>query len=129
MEPIRVFVYGTLMEGESNHRVAKPYLLEVEEGSVSGNLYNVGPYPALTLSEDGDIVKGQWFNVTEEGLENMDKLEGFYGEGAPHNHYNREFVKDINNSIEGFVYTYTKEKVEKRGLPKIKSGSWKLKNK
>ncbi len=46
---ISVFVYGTLLVGESNHYVAEPFLLSVQPGAVRGRLYDVGHYPALAL--------------------------------------------------------------------------------
>ncbi|MBD8067350.1 gamma-glutamylcyclotransferase [Bacillus sp. PS06] len=116
-----VFVYGTLLVGESNHHVAKPHLVHVEEGSIRGYLHDVGPYPALLLDENGGIISGEWFTVTEEGLARMDELED-YQEGRESNHYDRVLVKDRNKNLEGFVYVYNQEQIE--GLPRITSGSW-----
>jgi gamma-glutamylcyclotransferase (GGCT)/AIG2-like uncharacterized protein YtfP len=122
----KVFVYGTLLQGEYNHRVAEPFLINVEEGSIMGHLHTVGPYPALVVDEEnGQEIKGQWFTVNEVGLKNMDRLEGFHGKGSNFNHYDRVQVKDLDGVREGFVYVYTAEKVKQRNLRKIESGSWK----
>ena len=124
MDGIKVFVYGTLIQGQHNHRVAEPFLLEAKEGAVKGNLFSVGGFPALALDGENQIeVKGQWFTVAEEGLKNMDRLEG-YQEGSPYNHYERVRVTDINGVDEGFVYVYSMKKCIGRGLPVIESGSW-----
>lgn len=54
----RVFVYGTLLTGEENHEVAAPYVRAACPGKVNGRLYNVGPYPALVLGEEGGSGRG-----------------------------------------------------------------------
>ncbi|MEW9699735.1 gamma-glutamylcyclotransferase [Paenibacillus sp. SI8] len=122
---ISVFVYGTLLVGESNHSVAAPFLLSVQPGSVSGRLYHVGPYPALALLQDDRIddlvhaVKGEWFEITEEGLKALDALEDYYGPGE-NNEYERVWVRDVSGSREGWVYIWE----DISGLEEIASGSW-----
>ncbi|MFC5449586.1 gamma-glutamylcyclotransferase family protein [Paenibacillus aestuarii] len=120
---ISVFVYGTLMVGESNHAVAAPYVVSVQPGAVHGELYNVGAYPALLLisAEGGKLqqVIGEWLEVTEEGLAAMDELEDYYGPGEA-NEYERVFVRDVNGLREGWVYVWE----DISGLKKIRSGSW-----
>ncbi|AMX83677.1 gamma-glutamylcyclotransferase [Geobacillus subterraneus] len=116
----RVFVYGTLLTGEDNHHVAAPYVLAVCPGKVNGRLYNVGSYPALVLGEDGEV-EGEWLTVTEEGLKAMDELED-YAEGRDDNEYERVWVRDACQPVEGYVYVYPPEKAA--GLPPIPSGSW-----
>ncbi|MBD0380030.1 gamma-glutamylcyclotransferase family protein [Paenibacillus sedimenti] len=124
---ISVFVYGTLLVGESNHQVAAPFVLSVQPGAVRGRLYDVGLYPALVLFEDGQndaqdhFVVGEWLEVTEEGLKAMDMLEDYYGPGAASNEYERVWVRDMNTSREGWVYIWE----ETSGLKEIESGSWK----
>jgi gamma-glutamylcyclotransferase (GGCT)/AIG2-like uncharacterized protein YtfP len=116
----KVFVYGTLLVGETNHHVAAPYLLNVQPGKVNGRLYDVGAYPALIASEEGEVA-GEWLTVTEEGLRDMDALEG-YKEGRDNNEYERVWIQDCEQEIEGYVYVYAKEKAAH--LPLIESGSW-----
>ncbi|MBB5322961.1 gamma-glutamylcyclotransferase (GGCT)/AIG2-like uncharacterized protein YtfP [Anoxybacillus tepidamans] len=116
----RVFVYGTLLVGEANHHIAAPYLQKVQPGKVKGQLYDVGAYPALVISEEGEVV-GEWLTVTEEGIKQMDMLED-YEEGRDNNEYERVWIKDCEQDIEGYVYVYTREKAAH--LPLIESGSW-----
>jgi len=121
---ISVFVYGTLMVGESNHAVAAPYVLSVQPGAVHGELYHVGAYPALLLSklaegEEPKRVVGEWLEVTEEGLAAMDELEDYYGPGEA-NEYERVWVHDVNGLREGWVYVWE----DVSGLQAIRSGSW-----
>ncbi|WP_458413792.1 gamma-glutamylcyclotransferase family protein [Schinkia sp. CFF1] len=121
MLQFKVFVYGTLLVGESNHHVAKPYLLHVEEGTIKGFLYSLGPYPAIVLDDNGVDIKGEWLTVNQLGLERMDWLED-YQENGQNNDYERVWVKDSYTENEGFVYVYSLEKV--KGLKRIESGSW-----
>lgn len=119
---ISVFVYGTLLVGETNHHVVSPYVLSVQPGAVQGLLYDSGSYPALVLSgEHGGLVEGQWLTVTREGLERMDELEEYYGPGAV-NDYERVWVRDmLNREREGWVYVWT----DSRDCRLISGGSWK----
>ncbi|WP_027410529.1 gamma-glutamylcyclotransferase [Anoxybacteroides tepidamans] len=115
-----VFVYGTLLVGEMNHHIAAPYLQNVRPGKVNGKLYDVGSYPALVVGEEGEVV-GEWLTVTAEGLKQMDMLED-YEEGRCNNEYERIWIRDCEQDIEGYVYIYAKEKA--MSLPLIESGSW-----
>ncbi|WP_248930153.1 gamma-glutamylcyclotransferase family protein [Paenibacillus hamazuiensis] len=117
---VNVFVYGTLLTGESNHRIAAPYVYAVKPGAIRGTLYDVGPYPALVLDAEGSRIDGEWLTVTPDGLAEMDELESYYGPGET-NEYERVWVQDIEDgSKEGWVYVYT----DSRGLPRIREGSW-----
>jgi gamma-glutamylcyclotransferase (GGCT)/AIG2-like uncharacterized protein YtfP len=118
---ISVFVYGTLLVGESNHHVVSSYLLEVQPGTIRGRLYDVGPYPALVRTHDEHVVEGEWIEVTEVGLAAMDILETYYSPDHADNEYERIWVKDATLEKEGWVYCYPNP----RGLPAIHGSSWK----
>lgn len=119
---IAVFVYGTLLVGESNHAVVSPYVLGVQPGEINGRLYDVGLYPAIVRSGENDpVIVGEWIEVSEEGLAAMDELESYYGPGHAHNEYERIWVRDVNGGREGWVYCWTSP----RGLPEIPGSSWK----
>jgi len=113
---IKVFVYGTLLEGESNHHVVKPYLKGTSAGKLRGSLYDVGHFPALILDECDSEVQGAWFTVSVAGLRSMDRLEGYYGPNES-NLYDRVWARDIENGEEGWVYVWR----ESKGLPLISS--------
>lgn len=118
---ISIFVYGTLLVGESNHSVVAPYLLSVQPGIIFGRLYDVGPYPALTLTEGSHQVVGEWLEVTEEGLQAADVLEGYDGPGAS-NEYDRVWIIDVSGRREGWVYIWPNV----CGLKEISDSSWKV---
>lgn len=96
----RVFVYGTLMRGQANH---KSYLLESEyigDGEISGYaLYDVGCFPGIVVETD-DKVKGEVYFVDEETLNKLDLLEG---EGSL---YHRRLVEIRTGNISSYGYVY-----------------------
>lgn len=118
---IFVFVYGTLLVGETNHHVVSPYVQSVRPGVVRGFLYDAGSYPALVLSGyDGGFIEGEWIVVTQEGLDRMDELEEYYGPGGP-NDYERVWIRDAaRETREGWVYVWE----DSRGCPLVSGGSW-----
>lgn len=122
---IRVFVYGTLLPGESNHHIAAPYLTAEPPvpGSIRGRLYDAGPYPGLVPDPRGPLVYGMWLTVTSEGLIAMDQLEEYYGPGDSRNDYDRILARDAHGELEGYVYVWS----DGRGFPVIQSGRWKSK--
>lgn len=122
MKEIKVFVYGTLQTGEHNHRVVERYVTAAEPGKVMGRLYSIGgAFPALVLGEkDSYEVEGEWLTIREGGLQETDRLEGYYGP-FKQNFYDRVWISDINGANQGWVYVW--KKVD--GRPEIKSGSWK----
>ena len=69
---MKVFVYGTLKSGYSNH-----YLLTdatfIKETTVRGDLINFGAYPAL-VAGDNDIL-GEVYEISHRTLRDLDLLE------------------------------------------------------
>lgn len=76
----RVFFYGTLMAGFDRRRRAgiDDRLVYLGRGWVSGQLYDVGLYPAAVPASDGRIW-GEVYETTEPDpvLEALDEIEGY----------------------------------------------------
>lgn len=71
----RIFVYGTLRRGGSNHfRLAGGQF--VGEGQVNGRLYRIDWYPGLVLDPGAGEVRGELHEVTAEMLHELDVFEG-----------------------------------------------------
>jgi gamma-glutamylcyclotransferase (GGCT)/AIG2-like uncharacterized protein YtfP len=71
----RVFVYGTLRRGASNHfRMAGAVF--VCTGSIIGKLYQIDWFPGLILDETGDAIRGEVFEADQGLLEALDMFEG-----------------------------------------------------
>lgn len=74
-ERTRVFVYGTLRRGASNHfRMAGAEF--VCAGSIVGKLYQIDWFPGLILAETGDAITGEVFDVGRDLLAALDEFEG-----------------------------------------------------
>lgn len=73
--PIKLFVYGTLRPGRSNHQRIARHVLRSQPGSVRGVLLDLGAYPAL-VPGDG-IVRGDLLLIDESGLLFCDAIEGY----------------------------------------------------
>ncbi|MBF8376339.1 gamma-glutamylcyclotransferase [Alicyclobacillus mali] len=111
-----VFVYGTLRKGQPNRPVMEPYLVaDLGEGQIRGAMYDLGPFPAVTLEEDG-VVTGEWVRVTDEGLARLDRLESYP------RFYDRAIVSDTANGLRGWVYCMARRKVD--GYERVESGDW-----
>ncbi len=75
-----VFVYGTLRQGASNHSFMEHAHLVTSEAYLYGTLYDTEKgYPAL-VTGGYDRVIGEIYNVTEQLLEKLDRLETFFGD-------------------------------------------------
>lgn len=116
----KVFLYGTLLPGQSNHRVIKNHVLEAEIGAITGRLVDCGHYPAVVRDGTITLVKGQWVTVSLAGLAAMDKLEDYYGIEED-NDYCRVWVRDaVRSHVGGWVYIWESA----RDCPTIRTGYW-----
>ncbi|WP_259391327.1 gamma-glutamylcyclotransferase [Paenibacillus sp. 1011MAR3C5] len=124
MSVIRVFIYGSLLPGQSNHHVVSNYVRSYMPGVVAGRLVDVGPYPAAVrdhAAKDGQAsIRGQWITVDRQGLAAMDMLEDFYGIEES-NEYDRIWVSDLESrGLAGWVYVWDTD----RGCPAIPDRYW-----
>ena len=71
----RVFVYGTLRMGGSNHARMRGARF-VGPAEVRGRLYRVGAYPGLILDETAGGVSGEVYEVDDNLLAELDAFEG-----------------------------------------------------
>ncbi len=111
----RVFVYGTLLAGEPNHRLLSRARL-VAEGRTppSYELRDLGAFPGL-VSGGTDAVAGEVYEVDAATVAALDRLEGhpvFYCRTA------------ITLEDGGAVETYLIPLERVAGRPVISSGSW-----
>jgi len=123
----RVFVYGTLKKGFSNHgRIFGGYDIKITPAWALGKLYDLGWYPAMTVGTDnvfGELIE---FN-NPEILKRVDYLEGFKGVNIPHNYYERREVDVFagDGTVKAWVYFLSNEKINGIDSELIVSGSWK----
>lgn len=74
----RVFVYGTLKRGGSNHRfLAGQHYLGTTRTVAGYTLYSLGDYPGMIRSDDpAHTVTGELWSVDAACLAALDELEG-----------------------------------------------------
>lgn len=90
-----VFVYGTLMKGEGNHKRFLETADFIGRGEAEGfALYDVSFFPGI-IEAEGELAKGELYQIDQETLERLDRLEG---EGSL---YIRKIIKVKN--AEGIV--------------------------
>lgn len=130
-----LFVYGSLMTGFWNYQefLADANLGEVKKARIKGTLYHLSAgYPAL--KEGNDWVYGEYYEVESFDamlVEQLDELEGHYGEENPKNLYNREvrtievWNDDTKNYEEktAFVYAYNQSVDTEMYIP---HGDWRV---
>ena len=114
---MRVFVYGTLMRGEANHRLLRGSQFVGAAKTVRGFcLFDHGPFPAMVRMGDG-VVSGEVFEIREGVLGALDRLEGYP------TLYGRELI-DLDDGSQAIAYVQNGERV--RGRPRIDGGDWRL---
>ncbi|MDK3159325.1 gamma-glutamylcyclotransferase [Kamptonema cortianum] len=130
IQPIRVFVYGTLKPGEYNYqRYCQGKTIAEQSAIALGELFTlpVG-YPALIPGEQP--VRGFVLTFNDpQILADLDRLEGYSPQNPPNqNEYDRQQIEiwDEANRTLGFAWAYlmSRLQVERLGGVKIASGNW-----
>lgn len=113
---INVFVYGTLLEGEYNHRRLEGATKQGNTTVVGFQMYSLGAYPACIRTDISEHeVIGEVWNVTDEILKGLDRLEGY-----PH-FYDRVLIDTPWGAT--WMY-YMSENKLRYSAELIPSGSW-----
>lgn len=111
----RVFVYGTLLSGEPNHRLlAHASLVGEAHTQPVFDLVTQGPFPAM-IPGGATAVYGEVYEVDRPTLEALDRLEG-------HPRFYRRRAVRLDDGGEVLAYLLTADQV--RGRPRIESGDW-----
>jgi len=126
----RIFVYGTLLSGMSNHKRFCGDALTVVPAVTTGRLYHL-PYgfPAMFDTPDGQVVgEVMTFPDIEKTLERLDRLEGYHPGGM--SHYLRTLKKAVMTGIDepisvwAYVYPHQRLMEISRDLKHIENGCW-----
>ncbi len=127
-----LFVYGTLMRGESRHHLMRPERSSrVQDVSRPAELRDGGDYPFLVVRRDAKrSVRGElWhFPPGQIPLAELDRYEDFRGYDAPGGSlFHRTVVRAVSSSgahVAAWAYTSPAERPD---LPLIESGDWRRK--
>jgi gamma-glutamylcyclotransferase (GGCT)/AIG2-like uncharacterized protein YtfP len=91
-----IFVYGTLMRGESRFEVLKRFGIECSLlAEAQGQLFDLGLFPGMTRECASEShVHGEFIRLRnpEAALAALDRIEGFRGYGKPGSLYRRELI-------------------------------------
>ena len=110
-----VFVYGTLLRGESNHRLLKNAEFVGEARTASEyDLVNLGAFPGM-VSGGNTSIKGEIFSVDDGTLRALDRLEG-------HPRFYRRTKMEVDGfgAVEGYLFPRSRM----NGYDCIESGDW-----
>ena len=111
----RVFVYGTLLSGEPNHRLlVDAALLGEARTEPAFELVSLGAFPAM-VAGGRTAVCGEVYDVNADTLAALDRLEG-------HPRFYRRRRIRLEDGGVVLAYVFTSEQA--RGQPAIASGNW-----
>lgn len=112
--PIKLFVYGSLLQGEAAHfRLRGARLIAQARTEAAFTLIDMGPYPALVEAGDTAVV-GEIYLVDEALLAELDEYEE-----APAVYQRRALRVEEHD-----VVTYVLPERLAVGQPRIASGDW-----
>ena len=100
----KLFVYGTLMPGQSNYRQIEDFVIDHKPGTIDGVLVDLGAYPAL-IPGDG-IVKGIMLGTKDDALEITDRIEGYRPDRIRSLYVREEVAVRLEDGQEVIAWTY-----------------------
>ncbi len=122
-----VFVYGTLMAGDDRGGVLRDRAVLVGEATISGDLYDVGWFPALVPTTGERRVTGEVWEIPDWSVEStislLDRIEG-YREGDPFSMYVRRPVNALladGREVVAETYEWNGSTAD---MARIVGGSW-----
>ncbi|BCU79323.1 gamma-glutamylcyclotransferase family protein [Luteolibacter sp. LG18] len=111
----RVFVYGTLRTGGSNHhRMAGATF--IAPATVSGRLYRIDWYPGVVLDPEAGLVSGEIYEVDDSRLAALDDYEG-----SEYRRVETEALLTDGSSARVLIWEWCLEVDESRRIP---GGDW-----
>jgi gamma-glutamylcyclotransferase (GGCT)/AIG2-like uncharacterized protein YtfP len=113
----RVFAYGTLLAGESNHRLLRTAFFEGPARTSDGfALFDLGAFPGMVRAEAG-VVHGEVYRVDDHTLAALDRLEG-------HPDFYVRTLIGLEDGREVWAYLLDAERV--RGRPRLPGSAWRV---
>lgn len=113
MRQHKVFVYGTLMRGETNHHLlqnARP--LGPARTPPRYRLFSLGSYPVICPG-GRQSVKGEVYSISQRGLSQLDELE----------EYPRCYSRSTIDTAYGPAWVYYQRRPES-GARLVRTGDW-----
>ncbi|MGE0328792.1 MAG: gamma-glutamylcyclotransferase [Polyangiaceae bacterium] len=115
----RVFVYGTLLKDEPNHRVLRDARFIARARTAPRfTLLDLGPFPGM-IDVGDSAIEGEVYDVTEPILRALDRLES-------HPHFFRRQWITLGDRSHAQAYLLRLE--HRRDFSVIPSGNWRRRN-
>ena len=130
----RVFVYGTLRQGESR-RGALEEATEISKSAllIGFKMYHLGGFPGITQlaeGERGKPVVGELYQIDEKTLSRLDMIEGHREEHPEDSFYRRTMVHVVvpgkgggRAGVPCWTYVFNNP-ARIKNCPVIESGDW-----
>lgn len=114
---MRVFVYGSLMDGMHNHGLlATAEFVRADQTTGGFDMRSLGAFPAAVRSPEGPPLRGELYEVNAAELAALDRLEG-------HPFHYRRTETELAGGGMAFVYVYADpERLENR--PRVPNNDW-----
>ena len=122
----KIFVYGTLMNGEMRNSTLMEYSNgEGKPASTTGLMLNLGDYPGMIAGNEG-VIQGEVYQIDQVylTLQTLDSIEGFYGYDSTHSLFTRTIVRIQTEQGHEWAWTYVYNKENNREYEVIESGNW-----
>ena len=127
MSDHRLFIYGTLLPGCTPKSMAAiaAALKPIGRARVTGLLYDLGPYPAVTIGETAGQILGELVEVdSDKTWDALDRYEGCPRQGEGDGLYSRvrtTATLDSGESLDCWIYVYNRDLAQAQV---IESGCW-----
>lgn len=123
MSKTLVAVYGTLLSGMGNHVLLTRNEGDVKPlGAAKGDfycvMYSAGGFPILSMMEPEDKVICEIYEVGDETLADLDRLEGYPG------WYNRTVRSFIMDETGETVRAYIYHQNDAQDMPVVPKADW-----
>ena len=102
----RLFVYGTLMPGESNYDQIEDLVIDHKPGTIiDGVLVDLGAFPALVPGA-GIVVRGVLLEIKPAALEVTDRIEGYSPDRDRCLYLRKEVTVVVEDGEDATAWTY-----------------------
>lgn len=121
-----VFVYGTLRQGGTREmRRSVPGAVFVSKAALRGELYDLGAYPGLQLSANGNLISGEVYQVTDRILQELDEIEGFHeGDLEASYYFRKQIAALLDGGPQHLCWVYECNPTKFKLTDPIPSGDW-----
>jgi gamma-glutamylcyclotransferase (GGCT)/AIG2-like uncharacterized protein YtfP len=117
----KVFVYGSLLSGMGNHGLlSSAKFIGTTKTTPHFKMMDLGWFPGVVEHHEGDSIIGEVYEVDDEQLYRLDRLEGYNSSNPTMGLYNK---KEINTEFgKAIIYIYNNP-FERTGIF-VSNGDW-----